>query len=419
VGEAAAPEVASLVATVAREIEFELPALTGEMVDQLIAAIPSLRIDGEDVRELLAASSQANVATALDMFAHNIPVDQVDAPAAAAHYARRLAQRDVPVEALLRAYRLGEALFVQWWLRTIERHQPTPRLLIEATRYVTAVASTYIDQVSEALVRIYDEERTLWVQRAAASRAAQVRTVLLEEDLDVDAAEALTGHRMRGVHTGLVVWAATGEQPRGVEAAAEAIGEAAGRAPLAVLADGRTMWAWVSADTAAEAALDAATLRDRLGRLDCAARAAVGNPAEGLAGFRRTHWDALSAHRVAAIRGAGAPPVIEFAEVAVSAFLARDPRAARFWVAGVLGDLAGDDHAMAELRLTVLSYLRAGSSLTDAATRLHLHKNTVRYRLRKAEDVMGRPVSERRPDVEVALRACEHLGRAVLRRPGS
>jgi DNA-binding PucR family transcriptional regulator len=74
---------------------------------------------------------------------------------------------------------------------------------------------------------------------------------------------------------------------------------------------------------------------------------------------------------------------------------------------------------MAELRRTVLLFLQSGASLTEAAVALHLHKNTVRYRLRKAEDVMGRPVSERRPDVEVALRACEHLGRAVLRRPGS
>jgi DNA-binding PucR family transcriptional regulator len=69
---------------------------------------------------------------------------------------------------------------------------------------------------------------------------------------------------------------------------------------------------------------------------------------------------------------------------------------------------------MAELRRTVLLFLQAGSSLTEAAVALHLHKNTVRYRLRKAEDVRGRPISERRQDVETALLACLQLGTAVL-----
>jgi DNA-binding PucR family transcriptional regulator len=141
---------------------------------------------------------------------------------------------------------------------------------------------------------------------------------------------------------------------------------------------------------------------------------AVGAPASGLAGFRASHADALSAQRVASLHGDGAPEVVEYTEVAQSAFLARDPRAARRWVADVLGRLAAGDEAMAELRHTMLCYLRAGSSLTEAASELHLHKNTVRYRLRKAEDILGRPIGQRRLDTEVALRACDQLGGAVL-----
>ena len=46
-----------------------------------------------------------------------------------------------------------------------------------------------------------------------------------------------------------------------------------------------------------------------------------------------------------------------------------------------------------------------------------LHKNTVQYRIRKAEESLGRPVGENRHDVELALRASHWLGSSVLQ-PG-
>jgi DNA-binding PucR family transcriptional regulator len=45
-----------------------------------------------------------------------------------------------------------------------------------------------------------------------------------------------------------------------------------------------------------------------------------------------------------------------------------------------------------------------------------VHKNTVQYRLRRAEESLGRPVGENQHDVELALRASYWLGSAVLRR---
>jgi DNA-binding PucR family transcriptional regulator len=43
-----------------------------------------------------------------------------------------------------------------------------------------------------------------------------------------------------------------------------------------------------------------------------------------------------------------------------------------------------------------------------------LHKNTVQYRIRKAEESLGRPVGEHQHDVELALRASRWLGSSVL-----
>jgi DNA-binding PucR family transcriptional regulator len=44
-----------------------------------------------------------------------------------------------------------------------------------------------------------------------------------------------------------------------------------------------------------------------------------------------------------------------------------------------------------------------------------LHKNTVQYRIRKAEESLGRPVGQHQHDVELALRAARWLGPSVLR----
>jgi hypothetical protein len=416
VTDVAAQAVADLESAVAREMEPALPFLTDELVAHFVQMIPDLRFEDEDIRELLVASAHSNLATAMDIFAHGIPVDQVEVPAAAAHYVRRMAQRDVPVESLLRAYRLGGALFLQWWLNAVGRHHPAPEVLLAATQHTAAVETAYIDRVSETLVEIYDDERKLWGQRAAATRAVQVRTVLLDEDLDPTTAEALTGYRMHGSHLAAVVWSTAPDSGRDVEATAGLIADVTGVQPLAVLADDRTLWVWISGSKAI--GVDPGGLDAELRRRGSPVRVALGSPAVGLLGFRSSHHEALGAQRVANIRGDDDPGVTAFADVALSVFLSRDLAAARRWVAEVLGGLALDDDPMAELRRTVLLFLQSGASLTEAAVALHLHKNTVRYRLRKAEDVRGRPISERRLDVETALLACQHLGTSVLIRTG-
>ena len=59
-------------------------------------------------------------------------------------------------------------------------------------------------------------------------------------------------------------------------------------------------------------------------------------------------------------------------------------------------------------------FLESGQSYTATADQLFLHRNTAQYRVRQAEEVRGRPLRERRLDVEVALAACHWLKGAVL-----
>ncbi len=69
------------------------------------------------------------------------------------------------------------------------------------------------------------------------------------------------------------------------------------------------------------------------------------------------------------------------------------------------------------LRRTARVFLSTSGSFTATAEQLMLHKNTVHHRIRKAEEIVGRPPQESRLDVEQALSACRWLGSAVLQPP--
>ena len=70
------------------------------------------------------------------------------------------------------------------------------------------------------------------------------------------------------------------------------------------------------------------------------------------------------------------------------------------------------------MRDTLRVFLQENGSFKATAERLILHKNTVQYRIRKAEESLGHPVSENRLHVELALLASEWLGAGVSRQAG-
>jgi DNA-binding PucR family transcriptional regulator len=141
---------------------------------------------------------------------------------------------------------------------------------------------------------------------------------------------------------------------------------------------------------------------------------AFGDPAKGTTGFRLTHRQAVAAQAVALAAGTPSPRAVAFGEVAPVAMMLGSADLLRAWVLSTLAGLAADDDHHARLRDTLLVFLQSGGSYKTTAERLMLHKNTVQYRVRKAEESLGRPVGENRHDVELALRASHWLGSSVL-----
>jgi DNA-binding PucR family transcriptional regulator len=416
------PSVTQSAADVSAALTPRAADISADIYHLIVREIPQLRGD-ERVLALLEASVGGNVTTLLHVMQHGIDLEQVQAPAAAQEYARRLAQRGVPIAALLRAYRIGSARFQDWCLEELGRSTDSAPVISAAGLRIANATATYIDRVSEELVSAYEAEKENWLRNLSAARAARVRALLSGERADVDSSEPILGYRLRQHHAGVVCW--THEAGAGASALArleQATVEVArhtgceGR-PLFVPQDETSAWAWLPLGARDAFPLEAA--RSCAAGADAGIRFALGAPGPGVAGFRRTHQQALGAQAVALAAGAPGPPMTSFAEVAPLALMSGSIELTRAWVIETLGSLADDGDHNATLRDTLRVFLQEGGSFKATAERLTLHKNTVQYRVRKAEESLGRPIGQDRLNVELALLASQWLGMAVLRSAGA
>jgi DNA-binding PucR family transcriptional regulator len=130
--------------------------------------------------------------------------------------------------------------------------------------------------------------------------------------------------------------------------------------------------------------------------------ATIGEPGEGLIGFRQSRSDALEAAGLRQ-RFPRLPSVLRFRDVRLEALLMRDEESARRFVVDELGELAGIGERLAIARETLLTWLVTGSS-SQAAAALWIHENTVRVRTAQAEEMLPGELRTRRAEVLAALR---------------
>jgi hypothetical protein len=411
------PVVAELVADAAAAVSRRAAVVSEDVYEVILREIPELR-DDKPVLTLLASSVHSNIGTCLQVMRHQIDLGEVQAPAAALEYARRLAQRGTSLTALLRSYRLGHACFSDWFLRELAQQADDASMITAASLSMTKIVAGYVDQTSEEIVTAYTRERESWLRNRSTARAARIRDLISGERVNVSATEATLGYRLRQYHVGVVCW--TGETAAAADTITRlehAIGHVAGKAacpdPVFLPRDVSSAWAWLPLG-----------IRDTFDAADASTAGAdgdihfaFGDAAKGTSGFRLTHRQALAAQAVAL--AAGSPPrAVAFSQVAPVAMMLGSADLLHAWVLATLAGLAADDEHQARLRETLLVFLQTGGSYKATAERLMLHKNTVQYRIRKAEESLGRPVGQNRHDVELALRASHWLGSSVLR-PGA
>jgi DNA-binding PucR family transcriptional regulator len=409
---AVAADPGAFLGPIAAQLMTHVADLAKALTVRILDEVPEVGADAALV-DSLSASVLDNVSTVLRVLELRPDPESVRAPAAAVDFARRLAQHGVPISALLRTYRLGQAVFQQVVLTEIGRADLDSATVAAAAETLSAVAFAYVDRISEEVVAAYQQEHDNWMRGRTAARSARVTALLSNTDADLVEVEKTLNYRLGQAHVALVGWstaAPASDRHARVERAIIQISQslASPRAPLTVARDESTVWAWLPRASVAPVTVAAPE--------DDAVRIAVGDPASGADGFRRSHRQARQAQLVAMTADAEVQrPVTAWADVGSVALMCADRDALADWVQDTLGGLAAQDESMTRLRETLSTFLATGGSFTSSGQLLHMHKNTVQYRVRKAEEALGRPLSARRRDVELALQACEWLGAAVLR----
>jgi DNA-binding PucR family transcriptional regulator len=136
-----------------------------------------------------------------------------------------------------------------------------------------------------------------------------------------------------------------------------------------------------------------------------------------------SYQEAWLARRVAELRATRPGTVVGYRSAGLTALLTSDPAEAVRFAEVELGELLAPTDTNARLRATVRVYLEENLSPARAARRLGIHQNTVVYRVKQAEELLGRGVEERRLQLEVALRLAEMIdglraARASASNPG-
>jgi hypothetical protein len=393
----------------AAELLADAPELGRRMTDHLYATMPELAgVDDGGLRSETRASSAANLDQVLRMMRAGAGMDAVVMPLEAAEYVRGLVHRGVPLPVLLRSYRLGHAWFWDYWSQALQSRLDDPAELVAAQELSSAFMFGYVDRISDVLVAEYGTERERMLRGAAQLRAETVRQLLAGEVIDEERAVGRLGYELGRHHVALRVSAGAAEA-RGLERAAGEAAAALGPGEPLVVPSGAAsldVW-WGSYEPPQTDGLDGYTPPAGI-------RIAFGAPAHGVAGFRQSHGEAVQAARIAALAGARGAAVTSYRRVELVSLLASDLPRARAFVAAQLGPLASTAEPATRLRDTVLAFLAAGGSATRVGKELFVHQNTVAYRIKRAEEALGRKVTERPVELTCALTLAAALGAAVL-----
>ena len=202
--------VAQAAAMVAGRLDDTLGDTTRSIQELVATEISELSGD-QQLLQLLRDTVAVNVDAFFSSIRHGIPVRDLEPATVALEYARRLAQREVSLDALVRAYRLGHQAALNVALAEIRASNLDPKLRLDVFELMAAVSFEYIDWISQQVVAAYQEERERWLEKRNRLRMLQVRELLSKSplpkaDVDIDAMSAAIRYPLRRTHLAVVVW---------------------------------------------------------------------------------------------------------------------------------------------------------------------------------------------------------------------
>lgn len=351
-------------------------------------------------------STRANLGLITTLLAEGSEPTDFVAPEEALSYARGYVHAGLSLELLTRAYREGEHAYSRLWLEELQKRATEADELAESMGYFGDYLFAYIGAINRPLSNVYTAEHERWIRGGVAMRSEEVRAILAGGAIDEAGASSRLRYRLGGRHLGFVIWSDT--DGRAAETAHEhgvfdemdrlaaEIADAVGASSALLLPIGSAYAGWVSVNSDVDT--------EKLPRGRGGLRIALGRIGRGVEGFRRSHQEALLTKRVGSLSERPPTSCMTFGSVALDALLTNDLDEAKRFVHNEIGPLMDDSDASRRLAATLEIFLHEGSSFVRAARRLGIHENTVAYRVRRAEELIGHRVTDRQLELRAALR---------------
>jgi hypothetical protein len=364
----------------------------GEIQAAMFARVQAISDPRQSTDPDYAEGLRVAIATALDygIAALERSEDRVPPiPTALLSQARLAVRSRVSLDTVLRRYFAGYTLLGDFVIEEAERagisSGPALKRLLRAQ---AGVLDRLLASVSEEYKRESDRPSS-----SEERRAERIGRLLGGEPLDTSD----LAYDFGGWHLGIVA-AGPG--------ATEAIGNLASPFDcrlLIVCPREGAVWAWLGSRRAFSQeglkALDSPELPSSLSL-------AIGEPGEGLGGWRLTHRQAKAALPIASRLREG---VVHYAEVALLASMLGDDLLVASLRQLYLAPLAEEREGGAVARETLMAYFAADRNVSSAAARLGVSRHAVARRLRAVEERIGCPLSHCYGELEAALRISTSL----------
>jgi DNA-binding PucR family transcriptional regulator len=296
------------------------------------------------------------------------------------------------------------------WLEDLRLRADDAEELADTFGFFNDWLFQWVETLEHRLTEFYMVERERRLRGTSAMRSEQVRTILDGSPVDVRNASATLRYELDRRHVAYVVWTtgATLDAPNGnvlfgaMERVAADVAALMGATDHLTVPLGGYLACWAGFRQAPQGETLTGDFPLTTNR---SINVALGEIGEGIGGFKRSHEEALLARRVQELRSPERQPTcVRFADVALEVMLTHSRDEARRFVAQQLGDLAAEDKSVARLRETLRVFLEENGSFQNAAARLGVHKNTVAYRIRRAEELLGYGIREQQLELQTALR---------------
>jgi PucR C-terminal helix-turn-helix domain/GGDEF-like domain len=309
--------------------------------------------------------------------------------------ARFAARNGVSLDTVLRRYFAGYTLLGDFMVEECQQdgllEGPTLKRLLRAQ-------AALFDRLVAAVTEEHSRESENRPGSTEQRRAEHVERLLAGELLETSALQYdFNAHHLGAIAVGL-----------GVADAFRDLALALDRRLLLIRRGGGVAWAWLGG----RRGLDPTDLEHGVSSTwPPQVPLAIGEPGQGLAGWRLTHRQAAAALPIA-LRGPEA--MVRYADVALLAMALRDDLLATSLEKLYLEPLTGEQNDGATLRQTLHAYFAAGRNASSAAATLGVSRQTINSRLRAIEEKIARPLETCAAELETAM-SLQRLSKRQIR----